>query len=208
MVAVTTPIPTTRTQVWLARGAGAACLVLLLIMIVFRSHVMNVTRLQKGNTTVYYCEPLLSALILGTFGIVIGVMAVVYWMQPGFFFRSKSIVLAALAIMTLVMIPGGFGHRVTVTPDYLCERIGRFSPTETRVDFGSLIYVTVERTNTGSPRHPNYEIQFFPRKGDKTCIRVNDLMKKALPEVLNKASQHGAIIGEVADGAIPAGPRE
>jgi hypothetical protein len=186
---------------WLARGALAALVPLLLIL---KLWAFRVSAVSTGTTTVYSSPPLLP-IISGAFGIVIGIGAVVFWMQPGLFFRLVAVALAFLALSALFNAPTGLNHRLVVTPDYFHLRLGPwYAPVDTQVEFGSLAYVALRRTRDGA-----YELQAFTNGGSRVSVPVCDIMRKALPEILQRAAQRSVVIGEGADGLqIPAALRE
>jgi len=194
-------MPASRKQVWLARGGIVAVVVLLLILVVSG---VRVSVASEGGTTVYTPAPVLP-LISGAFGIVVGVAAVVFWMQPGLFFRLVAVVLAGMAVFTLFNTPTGLNHRLVVTPDYLRLRIGSwYSPVDSELRFNSVAYVVVNGAKGGG-----YELRAATKDGGQIVIPMCDLLKKASPEVFRIAAQRGAVIVEGADGLqIPAALRQ
>src|ERR1700732_2377155 len=136
-----TPKPANPTQMWLARGA-IALLVGLLVLLKW-SGLEAVTSTSDGDATVYSGFPL-SSVIFGGMGAVVFILSVVFWMQPGRFYTLISLGLFLMAIFILFNAPTGLDHRVVVTPAYFYHRIGSwYRPTEGKVYFDSLVYITV-----------------------------------------------------------------
>ncbi len=183
-------IPANRTQMWIARVLIATCIILFLLIKIIGSGEILMTK--DGNSTVYH-QSLFFSIIPCALGVIIFVAGIVCLMQPGRFFKFISVVLFALTIVIFFTAPTSFTHRLVVTPYNFYNRTGFWlSPTETRVDFDSLAYITI--AETGKDRHgfPEYELQCFTKpEGDLIRIPVNDMVEKALSEIIHRASEHG-----------------
>ena len=198
-------MPRNRTQMWLSRGAIAVLIILLVLLKTVG--LADVTSVTRGNMTVYSAPPFVS-ILSGIIGIVVCVAAVVYWMQRGIFCRGVSVALFVISTWVLFNAPTGINHRVVVTPEYFFHRVGSwYSPVETRVDFKSLVYVSIGEAKRASKDRKSYELRCTKDGGADTIrIPVYDLMKKALPEILKRAAEHDVVIGEGSDGrVIPSG---
>jgi len=185
---------------WLARGAIFTLLVTLPVLLLFGPRISTVT---DGNSIVY-SPSLVLPVISFAFAVIIGVGAVVFWMQPRGFSRSIAAALALVALYVLFNAPTGLNHRLVVTPHSFDLRIGSwYAPQNTKLDFTSLHYLSVDQLKDGG-----YEINAITREGTQTSIPVNDLLKKALPEILRGAAQSGVVIGDSAeDFQIPGQPK-
>ena len=143
---------------------------------------------------------MLVPMLSGALGIVVGVVAVVFWMQPGLFFRGVAVALGLMCVFTLFNAPTGLNHYLIVTPDYFRLRIGSwYSPADSEVKFNSVGYLAVDKTKGG-----HYELRVMGKDG-QVAVPICDLMRKALPEVFRQAALRGVVIGDGPDGLqIPA----
>jgi len=196
---MTPEMPATRTQMWLARGAIVVCVVLLILLKTIGFG--GVTSIKDGSATIYSGSPI-GSVMFGVMGIIVCVLAVVFWMQPGRLFTFFSVVLFLLAIYVFVNVPNGLNHRVVVTPDSFSRRSGSwYSPVEHRVDFDTVLYLQLAETEPTRNGRTNYELQCFTKPdGDIIAVPVFDMMKKALPEIYRSAAAHDIVVGENADG--------
>ncbi|HEV8001276.1 MAG TPA: hypothetical protein VGP63_15420 [Planctomycetaceae bacterium] len=185
--------PANRTQMWLARGGMAACGVLVVVLQVFG--LGSISSVRDGQQTIYSAS-LLGPVLFGVFGLVICTVAIVFWMQPGRFFRLVSLVLFLLAISAFIEAPDALAHRLCVTPDGFVDRSGAwYRVEEIRVDFGSLSTVTVGPREGNEPGDQTQELRCFPKDGGETVrISIYDMMKEALPEILRNAARHGVFV--------------
>ena len=189
--------PTSQKQRWLARGAIVAALVMFIIL---KFAPLEISAVKDGNTTLYK-PPLVLPVISSAMGILTGVAALVFWMQPASIFRLFAIILAMIASYVLFNAPTGLNHHLIVTADSFKQRIGPwYSPWDTKVEFNSLAYLSVERTKDGA-----YAFQAYTKSGEEIFVPVHDLMRKAVPEIMQRAGQCGVVIGDGPDGLpIPA----
>jgi len=131
---------------------------------------------------------------------------VVYWMRQRGFYRAVSVALLTISIYVLFNAPSGINHRVTVTPDYFFHRVGSwYSPVETRVDFKSIVCIGIGETLRSKNKRRTYELICL-RKGGGDAIRIpiNDMMKKAVPEILKRAAENNiSIVPRPEGGTIP-----
>ena len=193
-------MPRTRTQMWLSRGAIAVLVVLFILLKTI--DFGKVTSVTRGDVTVYSALPFPSVLF-GVLGIIVCVLAVVYWMQNVWFYRACSVVLFIISAWMLVNVPTGINHRVTVTPEYFFHRIGSwYSPVEARVEFKSLAYLSIDEAKRTRNKRKTYELRCITNLGEKIIIPVHDLMKKALPEILKRAAARGVVFGEGPNGRV------
>jgi hypothetical protein len=193
---------------WLARGVMAACGVLVVVLQVFG--LGSISSVHDGQQTIYSAS-LLGPVLFGVFGLVICTVAIVFWMQPGRFFRLVSLVLFLLAISAFIEAPDSLVHRVCVNPDGFVDRSGAwYRVEEIRVDFDSLSTVTVGPREGNEPGDQTQEIRCLPRDGGETIrIPIYDMMKEALAEILRNAARHGVFIIENVDRPqLPADPEK
>jgi hypothetical protein len=190
-------VPRSKTQMWLAR---AAILSVLLLLIALKLSSFQVLSVQSGPTVIY-SSPRNLPIICGLFGLVVAVVAVVFWMQHAILFRVISVFIGLMALYILLISPTGLNHRLTLSPESLQLRLGYwFSPADTAVDFSTLAYLSVDKSNDG-----DYEITGLTKDAREVIVPMCDMVKAALPEILHRAAQKGAIIGEGPDGLqIPA----
>jgi hypothetical protein len=178
---------------WLARGAIAVCGVLIVVLNVYGFG--SVSSVNDGHQTVYSAPPL-CPVVFGVFGLVLCTVATIFWMQPGRLFTLVSLILFLLAISTFIEAPNSLAHRVTVTPDGFSSREGAwYRLAEIRVDFDSLSTMAVGTRETDRPEDQTQELRCFPRDGGETIrVPIDDMMKKALPEILRNAARHHVFI--------------
>lgn len=196
-----TNMPANRTQMWLSRGAIA---VLVLLLILLNTVGMgSVTSVKQGDITVHSGSPL-GPIFFGALGIITCVLAAVYWTQQSRFYRAVSVALGAMSLYIFFNAPSGINHRVVVAPGYFFHRVGSwYSPIETKVDFDSVVYMTVDEAQRDRNRRKTYELHCIAKKGTNAVrIPIYDLMKKALPEILERAAQRDIIVGERPDGRV------
>ena len=193
-------VPSTRKQVWLARGV---LLVLAALFLTLKFSNFEVSRVEAEGTTVY-SPPLLFPIISAVLGILVGAAAVVFWMQ-GRISRIFAPVLALLSLWVLFNAPTGMNHRLIVTPHSFDPRLGSwYSPVDTKVEFASLVYLIVDSAKAGG-----YELRAVTKSGNQNSVPMCDLLKQALPDVLQAAARQNVVIGEGADGLqIPAALRQ
>jgi hypothetical protein len=184
---------------WLARGAMAVCGVLIVVLKVFGFG--SVSSVNDGHQTVCSAPPL-GPVLFGVFGLVICTLALIFWMQPGRFFTLVSLILFLLAIFAFIEAPDALAHRVCVTPDGFSDRSGAwYRVEEIRVDFDSLSTMAVGTRETDGPGEQTQELRCFPRGGGETIrVPIFDMMKKALPEILQNAARHHVFIIKNVDG--------
>ncbi len=190
-----------RKQIWLARGA-AAVLVIQIILLLLSD--IQVSMVKTENTT-RYALPLTLLSSICVLGITTGILAAFYWMQRKFLFRVIALVLSPLTLFIFFHIPTVFNQYITITQESFHQRSGPwYAPDDIEIPFDSLIYLVVKDGNES-----NYELHAFLKGGNKLSIPIDNLMKKALPEVLTRAEQHDIVLGLGADGLpIPAALRE
>jgi hypothetical protein len=190
--------PRIRTPMWLARGGVGLALLILLLILGFPG-IAEVKSVTVGDVTTYAAPPFASV-IFGVVGLITFVLAMAYWMQGGWSCRGVSIVLAAISLYVFFNAPTGLNHRLVVTPDYFFQRIGAwYAPVETRVDFNSLVYLTIAETKPDQGRK-NYELRANKKEtGEPLRIPMSDMLKKAMPEILKRAAERDVPIGDGAE---------
>jgi hypothetical protein len=188
-------IPIGRTQMWLARGGIAATILLLMITVILGPGEIHITK--DSGSMIYRCalHIFITSIALG---LVMCGFVVVYWMQPGWFFKGVSIALLVPAIGIFLTAPSTLRNGLILTPDYFCNRTGFwFSPTETFIEFKSLMYITIAEVEKNDHGRQQYELQCFMKPdGAIINIPVNDPLKKALLDILDMASKHEVVIDE------------
>ena len=193
-------MPRNRTQMWLARGVIAAAVVF--IVLLKTVGIGNVTSVARGDVTVYSAPPF-GSILFGFMGILSCVVAVVYWMQKGWFYRGVCVALSVISLWIFFNAPTGLNHRVVVTPEYFFHRVGSwYSPIETKVDFKSLAYVSIDEAERTRNQRKTYELRCITERGNKISIPIYDMMKKALPEILKRAAEHEVVFGDSPDGRV------
>lgn len=197
---MTGALPSSRKQMWLARGALMVLVVLLLIL---KLSKIEISRAESGGAAVF-SPPLLLPIISAVLGVLVGAVAVVFWMQ-GRIYRVLAPVMALLSLYVLFNAPTGMNHHMIVTPDSFDLRIGSwYSPIDTKVEFASIAYMIVDDAKAGG-----YELRAFTKSGEQISVPMCDLLKQALPDILRGAARHSVVIGEGADGLqIPGALRQ
>lgn len=196
---MTAAVPSSRKQVWLARGVIILAVLLFLIL---KASKVDISRAEINGATLY-TPPLLLPIISAVLGIMVGAVAVVFWMQ-GRIYRVLARVMAVLSAYVLFNAPTGLNHRLIITTNSFDLRVGSwFSPLDTKVKFASLAYMSVDVSKSGG-----YELRALTKSGEEISVPMCDLVKQALPDVLREAARHNVVIGESADGVqIPAALR-
>jgi hypothetical protein len=194
--------------IWLARGV---ILVLIVLIVILQTVGFGTIKsVREGDTTIFSSSPL-STVFSIIFGLVVCGMSALFWMTRRFFFRLVSVFLFLMATFLFVNAPTGWNHRVVVTPDSFFHRAGAwYAPRETTVAFDSLKYMAVVEKEPEPRGARRYDLLCVPKQtNEPISIPIYDMMKKALPEILQYAAQHNVFIEENADGwQIPPDLRE
>lgn len=181
-----------RIQVWLARGAIAGAL-LLLVFVSFPSG--PVTSIRDGNDTVYSQSAVRSVFLTAALGGLTWIGAIVFWIQPAAVFRLGAIVLGSLGTLAILNAPTGLNHRLTVSQNRFTQRIGAwYSPEETTIAFETLSRLAIHESQKNKSRI----LHCYPKDGGRaTELPINDLLQAALPQIMLRAAQHNvAVLGQ------------
>jgi hypothetical protein len=116
--------------------------------------------------------------------------------KPGILMKFNGLGVGAIAmIVSVTLVPALYTNRITVTRDYFSKVSGYWFLEETRIDFDTLGEIQVIKTEEKGKRDIDYNMHCI-RKTDRadTAIYLNDLARKALPEILKRASQRNIAI--------------
>ena len=189
-------------QVRLARVGFGVALVLLICIWLFGGATVSVQ--TDGDSTVYTSESLLG-LMFYVFPILTAILTIVYSMQRGVF-RLLGVALGLITawlIYTLAMMDTS-NHNVTVTPTSVSREVGTVSkPIRHRIDFTTTAYLYVDEIP--GERGPEYElVAYAADDGAETRVPIFDMMRAALPQIIETARKQSVIIGgSEGDSAIP-----
>lgn len=191
-------MPTNRTQMWLARLS--ICMGVILLIVLKFWGLGSIETTTDGPAKIYHQSP--TAIIFPfMLAVIISIVGIVYLLQPRRLYRVISVVLFSIAVIFLVtVVPIPFFHRVVVTDQYFSQRIGYwFAPNEQMLRFDQLLYLhVVSDSNAQNLRTDKLQYVLECRlkpKGNIVTIPLQDLMKKALPEIYIQAAKKGVVIG-------------
>jgi len=189
-------VPVSRSQMWLARGV---CIALVALFLILKLFTPEVSRVESEGAIVYSPSLLLPIMSVGI-GILVLAVGALYW-RAGGIYRFFVPVLLLLGVGMLFFAPTGTNHRLIVTPDSFDLRLGFwFAPEDTKVEYASLVYMSVDDARDGG-----YVLTMYTKEGEEISVPIHDLLKAALPEILNAAADHELVIGEQPDGSqVPA----
>ncbi|MFO1513545.1 MAG: hypothetical protein U1F83_11615 [Verrucomicrobiota bacterium] len=194
-----TQLQLSQRQMWVARGAIAVLLAMAALTMVFGPGAVKVVK--DGDTTIYSGSllPSVTSAVLGMMTCLVGLF---YWRQTALFFRTVAVVLFVISALCLFNAPTGLAHRVVVTPEYFSHRIGSwYSPVEARIEFSSVLYMAVELKKSDHDSGRLYELVCLKKPDNKPDrVPLHDLMKKALPEIFERARKLNIFIGDSPDG--------
>ncbi|QDU47306.1 hypothetical protein Mal52_58340 [Symmachiella dynata] len=195
------PIPVHPIQVHLARIIVVAAFVMIIALQFSGTPPVNVA--TKGDSTVY-TENLSSKLPFIIFPVLTGIGAFVFALQPGIY-RFFSVALVAItawmAFNTFDIVSSN--HNVTLTPTRVTREVGtKAKPIRHSIDFTKTAYLYIDQV-PGS-REPKHELVAIAADGAETRVPISGMMRFALPQILETASQRYIIIGMSENGsAIP-----
>lgn len=157
---------------------------------------------REGDTTTYTsAASLLWTILSAFFGTAAIIVGTFYGRQRHIVFRSIGAVLILIGVFCLFNSPTGLNHRVVVTPDYFFQRMGTwYSPVDTKIEFKQVKYISIGENNSG-----NYGLRYYlgcvlNTNKDEVRININDLLKKAVPEIYSRAANANIPIGDSPDG--------
>ncbi|QDT51605.1 hypothetical protein Pan258_56940 [Symmachiella dynata] len=157
----------------------------------------------KGDSTVY-TENLSFKLPFIIFPVLTGIGAFIFALQPGIY----RFFAAALVAMTAWLAFNAFdivssNPNVTLTPTSVTREVGtKAKPIRHSIDFTKTAYLYIDQV-PGS-REPKHELVAIAADGAETRVPISGMMRFALPQILETASQRNIIIGESENGsAIP-----
>ena len=182
--------------IWFARGL---IVVLLILIPVVKYGGFEVSRAERDGSIVYTLPLLFSALPF-VLGVLSAIGAAYFWaarkVHP--VFQWMSAVIVAVSVYSFVMAPNALLNRLILTPDSLVEHSGFwFSPRTTQVTFPTLDYMAVDEAGDGRYRLVTYDVD-----GNETSYPIGDLLKVALPDVIEHAAAHDIVIADGPDGWV------
>ena len=191
-------IRTIPVQVWLARIVCIGVIVMLVGVVAFGG--VTISAVNKDDSTIYTAESNRSFIFIALSALV-GILAVVYSLRPGVF-RLVGIVLGLITCWlayTATAIETS-NHHVTVSPTKIIREVGtRAKPIRHEIDFTRTTFLAVEQVSRNGG--PEYElVASATANGTETRIPIYDLMRAALPQIMENAAKQGAVIGESEDG--------
>ena len=101
-----------------------------------------------------------------------------------------------------VTTPQNICETATTEPDEIHSYVGtRHAPQVTTVDFSSLSYVQVAKVGSGSRKHPEYVLRCGTKPdGDEIDVPIEAVMKKALPDIIDRVARRGIVVRETESG--------
>jgi len=194
------PIRVYRIQVWLARAAIFAIIVLLICVQFFGGATVTVQ--TKGDATVYTAHSTTDYLFY-VFPVLTAILTIVYCLQSGIFrvFGAALALITAWLIYTAVTMDTS-NHNVTVTSTTVSREVGkRSNPIRHQIDFTKTAYLYIDQVPGN--RRPKYElVATAAADGAKTRVPIFDMMRSALPQIMENASKHNVVIGDSVDGSV------
>jgi hypothetical protein len=194
------PIPVHPIQVRLAR---IVIVVLVVMVVALRfSGTPTVSVVTKGDSTVYMSDSSFNLFFI-ILPVITGITAFVYALQPGVYrlFATVLIAITAWLAYTAFNIDTS-NHNVTVTPTGFTREVGTKSrPIRHSIDFTTTAYLYIDQAP--GDRGPKYElVANASADGAETRVPIFDLMRSALPQILETAGKNNVMIGESADGSV------
>jgi len=194
------PIPVYSIQTRLA-NFGAIGAVGMFMCTVFFSDV-TVSVAVNGDSTVYTASSILGYLFY-VVPVLTGLATIVFALQPGIY----RLFAVALALITAWAAHGAVtldtsNHNVTVTSTSVSREVGTTSdPIRREIDFTKTAYLYIDEV-PGS-RGPEYElVAHAADDGAETRVPIFDMMRAALPQIIETAIRHEVVLGEAVDGSI------
>ena len=161
----------------------------------------NISIVKKGDDIVYRYSwfTFIAALFIAVTCCFLGIC---FWVRQGWKNKCFGITLVVFSAWILVDTPSFLTKKLIVSRDYFSyTTVHWFSPKETRIEFGSLSEMkTITTGKEGGMRlgygQPKYELLCYIKPDKMTALPVNGFVKKALPEIYERASQHNIIVIE------------
>jgi hypothetical protein len=200
------PVPIRPIQVRLARIGIIGAVAVIIYLQVFGGASVSVE--TKGDSSVYTSNSSLGFAFF-VFPVLTAILAIVYALQPGVY-RVFGVALGLVAawLAYSAVTKDTSNHNVTVTPtDISCEVGTKANPVRHEIDFTTTAYLFIDQLP--SDRGSKYELVANATNGGaETRIPIFDLMRAALPQIIENASKNNVVVGETEDGfVIPAALR-
>jgi len=176
-------------------------LLILSILAIHLLHFEHVRIKKEGDTTIYTsADSLIWAVQTGFLGFAAVIIGTFYGRQRHIFFKLAGVAIVLIGLFCLFNSPTGLNHQVVVTPDYFSQRIGTwYSPVNTKVEFKQIKYIEIGENNSGNDGL-KYYLGFVLNTNDTELrININDLLKKAVPEIYSRAAKANILIGDGPD---------
>jgi len=196
-------VPVRPIQVRLARIGIIGAVVLLICLQFFGGASVSVE--TKGDSSIYTSDSSLGVVFL-VFPVLTAILAIVYALQPGIyrvFGVALGLVTVWLAYIAITMDTSN--HNVTITPTGVsCEVGTKANPIRHQIDFTTTAYLFIDQLP--GDRGSRYELVANAADGGaETRIPIFDVMRAALPQIIENASKNNVVVGETEDGfVIPA----
>src|SRR5258706_10221397 len=172
-----------RKSKWLAGGVIVASLILLAVLMLCDYRVSSV---KQGSATLY-TAPNYFSYFIGALSVLIGGLAVAFWMHSQRRFRFGAVVLAIMSVLLLLNAPTGFNHHLVVTSESFDLLIGAwYLPREIKFEFASLRSLAVRKSGKDSA-----ELIAVKRSGEEISVPLGHLVDAALPQIFEYAAQRG-----------------
>lgn len=202
-----TVIPRQPIQVWIARVV-IGVLVIMFIVLQF-SGSPKIDKVVNGDATIYTSNSSSFNYFFMIMPVLTGAVAIVFFLQRGVFrfFAAALIAITAWLAYSAFQLDTS-NHNVTVTPSSVTREVGTKSdPIKHHIDFTTTAFLYIDEVP--STRGPNYElVANAATDGNETRVPIFDMMRVALPQIIEKASDNDVVIGDSVDGTvIPAGLR-
>ncbi|MFC1759318.1 hypothetical protein ACFL2H_11220 [Planctomycetota bacterium] len=200
-------IPRYPIQVWISRVV-IGVLLIMIIALQF-SGSPKIETVTHGDTTVYTSASSSLNVFFMITPVITGVLAFVYFLQRGVFrFFSAALVAITVWLAYTAFTMDTSNHNVTVTPTSMTREVGtKAAPIQHRIDFTKTAYLYIDEVP--GTRGPNYElVANAATDGTETRVPIFDMMRVALPEIIETAGNNNVVVGDLVDGSgIPAALR-
>jgi hypothetical protein len=194
------PIPVHRIQVRLARIVIVVLVVMFIALQFFGTPKINVV--TKGDSTVYTSDSSFNLFFI-ILSVITGIIAFLYVRQPGIYRFFGAVLIAITAWLAYTAFNMDISnHNVTVTPTSVsCEVGTKSKPIRHSIDFTTTAYLYIDEVPGN--RGPKYELAAnAATDGAETRVPIFDMMRAALPQILETASRNNVVIGDSPDGSI------
>ena len=194
-------IPRHPIQIWISRVVIGVLLVMI-IALQFSGRP-KIDTVVNGDTTVYTSDSSLFNVFFMIMPMITGVIAFVFFLQRGVFrFFSAALVAITVWLAYTAFTMDTSNHNVTVTPTSMTREVGTKSdPIQHRIDFTKTAYLYIDEVP--GTRGPNYElVANAATDGTETRVPIFDMMRVALPEIIETAGNNNVVIGDSVDGSV------